>query len=74
MVNQVNGLFKTKSGKIKEYIFKIRSLEMEIGFPISYFYIPREKNFVADNLVNSVAWRHPEHFDVIASESEAISV
>jgi len=54
MVNQVNGLFKTKNGKIKEYILKIRSLEMEIRLPIFYFYIPREKNSVADNLVNSV--------------------
>ena len=54
MVNQVKGLFKVKKGKIKEYILKIRSLEMEIGLPIFYFYIPREKNSVADNLVNSI--------------------
>ena len=54
MVNQVNGLFKVKNGKIKEYILKIRTLEMEINSPISYSYIPREKNTVADNLVNSV--------------------
>ena len=54
MVNQVNGLFKIKNGKIKEYVFKIRSLEMEIKYPITYSYIPREKNTVADNLVNSV--------------------
>jgi len=33
---------------------KIRSLEMEITLPISYSYIPREKNTVADGLVNSV--------------------
>lgn len=54
MVNQVNGLFKVKNGKIKEYILKIRSLEMEIRLPISYFYIPREKNSIADSLVNNV--------------------
>ena len=54
MVNQVNGLFKVKNGKIKEYILKIRSLEMEINLPVSYSYIPREENTVADNLVNSV--------------------
>ena len=54
MVNQVNGLFKVKNGRIKEYILKIRSLEMEINLPISYSYIPREKNTVADGLVNSV--------------------
>jgi ribonuclease HI len=54
MVNQVNGLFKVKNGKIKEYILRIRSLEMEINLPISYSYVPREKNTVADGLVNSV--------------------
>ncbi len=54
MVNQVNGFFKVKNGKIKEYILKIRGLEQEIGLPISYQYIPREKNKEADLLVNSV--------------------
>ncbi|MEK7109804.1 MAG: ribonuclease HI family protein, partial [Patescibacteria group bacterium] len=41
MVNQVNGLFKVKNGKIKEYIFKIRSLEQEIKLLIIYHLIPR---------------------------------
>lgn len=53
MVNQVNGLFKVKNGKIKEYILKIRGLEQEIKTPISYFLIPREQNQEADRLVNS---------------------
>lgn len=53
MVNQVNGLFKVKQGKIKEYIFKIRTLEQEINLPISYNLIPREENWEADRLVNS---------------------
>lgn len=54
MVNQVNGLFKVKQGKIKEYILKIRGLEQEINFPISYCLIPREQNQEADRLVNSL--------------------
>jgi len=54
MVNQVNGLFKVKQGKIKEYILKIRSLEQEINLPINYCLIPREKNQEADRLVNSL--------------------
>ncbi|MFH0979523.1 MAG: ribonuclease HI family protein [Candidatus Roizmanbacteria bacterium] len=54
MVNQVNGLFKVKQGKIKEYIFKIRGLEQEINTPISYHLIPREQNQEADRLVNSL--------------------
>jgi len=53
MVNQVNGMFKVKQGKIKEYILKIRMLEQEIGLPISYHLIPREENWEADLLVNS---------------------
>lgn len=54
MVNQVNGLFKVKNGKIREYILRIRGLEQEGGFLISYHYIPREQNQEADLLVNSV--------------------
>ncbi len=54
MVNQVNGFFKVKNGKIKEYILKIRSLEQEIKLPIIYHLIPREQNIEADRLVNAV--------------------
>ena len=54
MVNQVNGFFKVKNGKIKEYILKIRSLEQEIKLPITYHLIPREQNVEADRLVNAV--------------------
>lgn len=53
MVNQVKGLFKVKNTAIREYILKIRTLEREIGFPISYHLIPREKNTEADRLVNN---------------------
>lgn len=53
LVNQVNGLFKVKKGKIKEYILAIRTLEQEIGLPISYINIPREENTAADDLVNN---------------------
>jgi ribonuclease HI len=52
LVNQINGFFKLKNGKIKEYILKIRMLEQEINLPISYYQIPREKNKEADRLVN----------------------
>ena len=54
MVNQVNGMFKVKNGKIKEYILKIRGLEQEIKLPISYHYVPREQNIEAYRLVNEV--------------------
>jgi ribonuclease HI len=52
LVNQVNGFFKVKNGKIKDYILKIRMLEQEINLPIFYHLIPREKNKEADQLVN----------------------
>lgn len=51
LVNQINGYFKVKSAVIREFIMKIRVLEGEIGFPIAYKNIPREKNVFADALV-----------------------
>ncbi|OGK19982.1 hypothetical protein A3C23_04430 [Candidatus Roizmanbacteria bacterium RIFCSPHIGHO2_02_FULL_37_13b] len=53
MVNQVNGLYKVKNSRIREFIMKIRILESEIKLPIKYQQIPREKNLRADNLVNN---------------------
>ena len=55
MVNQVNGMWKVKEARLREFIFKIRSLETEIGLPISYKDIPREQNTVADDLVNNIS-------------------
>ena len=54
MVNQVNGIFKVKEARLREFIFKIRALEVEIGLPISYKDIPREQNTIADDLVNNI--------------------
>jgi len=53
VVNQLNGLFKVKHARIREFVLKIRILEQEIRIPISYSYIPREKNGIADALVNN---------------------
>lgn len=55
MVNQVNGIFKVKEARLRDFIFKIRALEAEIGLPISYKDIPREQNTVADDLVNNIS-------------------
>ncbi|MFN4212394.1 MAG: ribonuclease HI family protein [Microgenomates group bacterium] len=54
LVNQVNGFYKVKNGKINEYILKIKLLEQEINLPIAYIQIPREKNKEADKLLNSI--------------------
>jgi ribonuclease HI len=56
VVSQVRGLWKVKEARIREYILKIRNLEGEINLPITYTYVPREQNTVADALVNNV---HP---------------
>ena len=52
IVNQLNGIFKIKEARLRNLIVKIRQLEREIGINIFYSYIPREKNKIADNLVN----------------------
>lgn len=56
MINQVNGLFKVKNGKIRDFIMKIRVLEGEIKVPVVYQHIPREKNQLADSLVKKTLY------------------
>lgn len=51
MVNQLNGIFKVKNALIRDFIMKARVLEQEISKPISYTYVPREENRLADSLV-----------------------
>lgn len=52
VVNQLNGLFKIKNGKLQELLFKIKLLEQALVIPVYYQFIPREKNYIADLLVN----------------------
>lgn len=52
IVNQVNGLFKVKDSRMREYIYKVREIETQIPGKIHYHLIPREKNYEADALVN----------------------
>ena len=52
VVNQLNGLFKVKKGRFREFIFQIRALESEIGGRVVYKLVPRERNRLADKLVN----------------------
>ena len=52
VVNQLNGFFKVKKGKLREFIFKIRVLENELGGRVVYQLVPRERNRLADKLVN----------------------
>lgn len=52
VVNQLRGLFKIKNSRMAELIFKIKTLETNLNKKIDYFLIPREKNYLADQLVN----------------------
>ena len=50
--SQLNGLYKVKNAKIRELVFKIREMESHLKVPISYSHVRREKNKIADSLVN----------------------
>lgn len=52
VVQQLNGKFKVKDGKLRELLMQIRLLEQEVGGVVSYTYVPREQNRRADFLVN----------------------
>jgi ribonuclease HI len=52
VVNQLNGLFKIKDSTLREFVFKVRHLEQEVGGHISYEAVRREQNKRADYFVN----------------------
>jgi len=52
VVNQLNGFFKIKDSHLRELLLKVRTLEQEVGGNIVYSFVPREKNWEADALVN----------------------
>ena len=51
-VSQLTGLYKVKNDRIRELVFKIRTMENELNTLVSYNHVPREKNKQADLLVN----------------------
>lgn len=53
VVNQMNGIFKVKQKHLRELLLKVKILEQEVGGKILYNFIPREKNKIADFLVNN---------------------
>ena len=54
VVNQLNGLYKIKNASLRDLAIKVRQLEAEIGAQFLYRFIPRERNQVADGLVNKI--------------------
>ena len=50
--SQLNGLYKVKNSRIREFVFEIRKKEAELDIPIIYAHVPREQNKKADFMVN----------------------
>lgn len=50
--SQITGLFKVKNDTIRNFIFKIRQIEAQLKVPIFYHHVRREKNKMADAIVN----------------------
>ena len=53
VVNQINGIFKVKQKHLRELLLQVKLLEQEVGGKILYNFVPREKNKIADFLVNN---------------------
>lgn len=52
VVNQLNGVFRIKENHLRDLIIFLKNLEKKINTKIIYHLVPREKNKVADFLVN----------------------
>lgn len=52
VVEQINGRYKVKKDHLGKFITEIKELLSDINFKISFTYVPREQNKLADNLVN----------------------
>lgn len=50
--SQIVGLYQVKNERIRNFIFEIRQKEAELGVPVFYNHIFREKNKNADLMVN----------------------
>jgi ribonuclease HI len=50
--SQLNGLYKVKNPRIREFVFEIRQKEAALGIPIVYEHVRREQNTKADFMVN----------------------
>ncbi len=52
VVQQLMGVYKIKNANLGLLYAKVKFLEHNVGLPVTYMYIPREKNRHADSLVN----------------------
>jgi ribonuclease HI len=50
--SQLNGLYKVKNPRIRDFVFELRQKEAQLQVPIAYAHVPREQNKKADFMVN----------------------
>jgi ribonuclease HI len=53
VVSQLNGKFKIKEPRMKKFYLEIKELEKSFD-SVTYLHVPREKNYMADKIVNEV--------------------
>jgi len=53
-VNQLNGFYKIKNKNLQKLVITIKKLEKKLAAPVIYRHVSREKNYLADCLVNDV--------------------
>jgi len=59
VVRQLSGVYKIKNLDLKLLYQQVKELELKIG-KVSYLYIPREENYLADRLANMAIDKHNE--------------
>lgn len=52
IVSQLTGVYRIKNANLKGLHQQIKNFEQELGVPVFYTHIPRERNKEADRLVN----------------------
>jgi ribonuclease HI len=55
--SQLSGIYKVKNSKIREFVLEIRVLEANFA-KVIYNHVPREKNKLADQMVNLALDKH----------------
>ncbi|MEI6533012.1 MAG: ribonuclease HI family protein [Candidatus Roizmanbacteria bacterium] len=57
MIRQVNGIYKVKHADMRVLYDQVKVVEKEIGIPITYTHVLRDKNALADSLVKKALGR-----------------
>lgn len=54
---QLNSVYRAKNNRMQELLLRVRNLERDFQ-KVSYHHVPREKNVLADKLVNNAIDKH----------------